>query len=506
MTEALPKAAVIAVVGAGTMGRGIAQVAAAAGHTVLLYDTADGVAARARASVAEDLARLVGKGKLPAADRDAVLTRLQPRGSLSDLAAADLVIEAVVEDLSAKRQLFAELERICSPRAILASNTSSLSITAIAAPLRHPARCIGMHFFNPAPVMALVEVVSGLATDPAVAATVEATAAAWGKLPVRAASTPGFIVNRVARPFYGEALQLLEERAADPATIDAVLREAGGFPMGPFELMDLVGNDVNAAVTRSVYDGFFQDPRFKPSAIQQELVAAGRLGRKSGRGFYDYTAGAVRPEPATLPRQAAPSRVAVLGASALLETVAALAEAAGMRVERQAGDGMLQLDGAKIAVTDGRTATERAAADNLENLVLLDLALDFASARRVALAAADQADPRAMGMAAGLFQALGKAVSPIDDVPGMIVLRTVAMLANEAAYAVHQGVATARAVDIAMTKGVNYPKGPLAWAEEIGLDRILFALDMLARTYGGGCYRASALLRRKVWGGTRFHA
>jgi 3-hydroxybutyryl-CoA dehydrogenase len=488
------------------MGRGIAQVAAGAGHTVLLHDAKEDAAATAKAAVAQDLAKRVDKGRMAASQQEALLERLRSCASLSELAPAALVIEAVVEDLGVKRRLFADLEEICAPEAILASNTSSLSITAIAAALQRPGRCVGMHFFNPAPIMALVEVVSGLATDPTVAATVEATASAWGKSTVQARSTPGFIVNRVARPFYAEALRLLEEGAADPATIDAVLRESGGFRMGPFELMDLVGHDVNSAVTRSVYDGFFQDPRFKPSFTQLELVAAGRLGRKSGRGFYDYAPGATKPEAATLLPGRKPGRLVVLGDPGLLQPIVALAEAAGLEVERHVGRGMLCLEGATIAATDGRSATERAAAENIENLVLVDHALDYARAGRVALAAADQAGPRALASAAGLFQALGKAVSPLDDLPGMAVLRTVAMLANEAADAVAQGVASAAAIDLAMAKGVNYPTGPLAWAEKIGLDRVLFALDALARTYGEDRYRASALLRRKVWGRTRFHA
>lgn len=506
MATALPKVGIVGVVGAGAMGRGIVQVAAAAGHTVLVYDAKHGAAAAAKGAIARDLARLVDKGRMTAVAREALLARLRTCASLAEVAPAALVVEAVVEDLGVKRGLFAELEKICAPETILASNTSSLSITAIAAALQRPGRCVGMHFFNPAPVMALVEVVSGLATDPAVAAAVEATASAWGKSPVRATSTPGFIVNRVARPFYAEALRLLEEGAADPATIDAVLRESGGFRMGPFELMDLVGHDVNSAVTRSVYDACFQDPRFRPSFAQLELVAAGRLGRKSGRGFYDYAPGATKPEPATLPPGRKPRRLVVLGDPGPLEAIVALAETAGLEVERGVGRGTLCVDGATIAASDGRSATEHAAAESIENLVLVDLALDYAVARRVALAAADQAGPEALSAAAGLFQALGKAVSPLDDVPGMAVLRTVAMLANEAAHAVAQDVACAAAVDLAMAKGVNYPIGPLAWAEKIGLDRVLFALDALARSYGEDRYRAAVLLRRKVWGRTRFHA
>ena len=506
MAAALPQGAVIGVVGAGTMGRGIAQGAAAAGHPVRLYDARDGAAAAARDAVAQDLARVVDKGRIDGAARAALLGRLRPSAALGELAQAALVIEAVVEDLGVKRRLFAELEALCGPDAILASNTSSLSITAIAAGLQRPGRVVGLHFFNPAPLMALVEVVSGLNTGRAVAEAAHATAAAWGKTPVHAASTPGFIVNRVARPFYAEAFRVLEEGAGSPATIDAVLRESGGFRMGPFELMDLIGHDVNAAVTRSVFDAFFQDPRFRPSLAQQELLAAGRLGRKSGRGFYDYGDGAQKPAPDTIAPGASPARLVVLGDPGALAPLVAQAESAGIEVERHVGRSMLCIDGALIAATDGRSATERAAAEGIENLVLVDLALDYGKATRLAFAAADQAGRQALPAAAGLARALGKAASPLADIPGMAVLRTVCMLANEAADAVYHGVADAAGVDLAMTKGVNYPLGPLAWAERIGLARVLSVLDALARIYGEDRYRASALLRRRVQGGTRFHA
>ncbi|WP_293470323.1 3-hydroxyacyl-CoA dehydrogenase NAD-binding domain-containing protein, partial [Polaromonas sp.] len=294
MNASLSKQAVVAVIGAGAMGAGIAQVAAAAGHPVKLLDTRAQAAEDAVAGIRAQFTRMAEKGKLTAEAAAAAGARLMPVHQLADLADASLVIEAIVENLAAKQTLYSDLEAMVSADCIFGTNTSSISVTAIGAALRHPERLAGLHFFNPAPLMALVEIVSGLATDPAVAQTLFATAASWGKTPVHAKSTPGFIVNRVARPYYAEALRVLHEGGADPATIDACCREAGGFRMGPFELMDMIGHDVNFAVTNSVWRAFFHDQRFLPSLIQQELVDAGFLGKKTGRGFYDYREGAVR--------------------------------------------------------------------------------------------------------------------------------------------------------------------------------------------------------------------
>jgi 3-hydroxybutyryl-CoA dehydrogenase len=509
MSQALPSSAAVGVIGAGAMGAGIAQIAAEAGHPVRLLDLKPGAAATAIEALRSTFGKLVQKGRMTAAAAAAAGERLGVADSAAALKGASLVVEAVVERLDVKRQLFAELEGIVDDTCVLATNTSSISVTAIAAGLRRPQRLVGMHFFNPAPLMALVEVVSGLATDPGVAAAVHDTALAWGKSPVHAKSTPGFIVNRVARPYYAEALRLLTEQAGAPATIDAVMRDAGGFRMGPFELMDLIGHDVNFAVTRSVFDAYFGDPRFTPSLIQQELVNAGHLGRKAGRGFYAYGEGATPPQPMTEPAQALSNGVALWTDSGLGQALAARLQAAGVaftRHEAQHADlRVLQVGDTLVHTTDGRTATQRGADNGHAQTVLADLMLDPAKASRVALACGDLCTPAACRPVVAVFQAAGFAVSRLADVPGMAVMRTVAMLANEAADAVNQGVCAPAAADIAMQKGVNYPRGPLAWADDIGLDTVLAVLDHLARVYGEDRYRASPLLRRLVAGGRRFH-
>ena len=383
---------VVGVVGAGAMGSGIAQVAAVAGHHVVLGDAKAQAVGQALAGVARSLARDVGKGRLDQSSADAALARISDAGNLGGgferFARCGIVIEAVLEDLAVKRALFAALERVVHDECILATNTSSLSVAAIGGECRKPARVIGVHFFNPAPVMPLVEIVPAITTDAPVVARARALVDAWKKVTVVATDTPGFIVNRVARPFYGESLRLLEEGIADVPTIDWAMRELGGFRMGPFELMDFIGNDVNYAVTQSVFEGFFHDPRYRPSLTQRRLVESGLFGRKRERGYYDYREGATTPEP----------------------------------------------------VRD---------------------------------------------------DALGRA----------IVDRVVAMLVNEAVEAVHLRVASAQDIETAMTKGVNYPKGLLAWGDEIGAAAVLARLEALQAEYGDDRYRASSLLRRRVRAG-----
>ena len=299
MTSAPSHTLVVGVVGAGAMGSGIAQVAAAAGHLVMLGDNQAGAVARARAGMAKALARDVEKGRMTPADTEALLARISdagnPGGGFDGFARCGIVIEAVLEELAVKRELFTSLERVVAADCVLATNTSSLSIAAIGGSCTHAKRVIGVHFFNPATIMPLVEVVPAITTAPSVTDAVRALVASWKKTPVVTSDTPGFIVNRIARPFYGESLRILEEGIADAPTIDWAMREIGGFRMGPFELMDFIGNDVNHAVTSSVFEAFYHDPRYRPSLTQRRLVEAGLYGRKRGRGFYDYSDGAVRP-------------------------------------------------------------------------------------------------------------------------------------------------------------------------------------------------------------------
>ncbi|KRV47370.1 3-hydroxyacyl-CoA dehydrogenase [Wenjunlia vitaminophila] len=494
----------VGVVGTGTMGRGIAQVALVAGHRVLLHDAEPGRAAEAVTAIVERLDRQVAKGRMSEAQRAGATARLAVADDLSHLADAALVVEAVVEDIAVKRRLFADLEAVVGDDCLLATNTSSLPVTAVGAALKLPGRLLGLHFFNPAPVLPLVEVVSGAATDPAVAERARATVLAWGKTPVACADTPGFLVNRLARPYYAEAFALFEERAADPATIDAVLRESGGFRMGPFELTDLIGHDVNEAVTRSVWTAFHHDPRFVPSLAQRQLVEAGRLGRKSGQGWYGYRDGEPRPEPRTAPPAAAPSEVAAYGDLGPAGELLGLVEEAGIEVRRESvasgvlDPGALVLpDGTELALVGTR---EHA---GFEPVIHFDLALDYRAATRIALAASPTARPEALDAAVGLFQALGKQVSVVEEVAGLVVARTVAMVVNLAVDAVDRGVATPGDVDTAMRLGVNYPLGPLEWAGKLGWTWVSQVLASLHTTYPTGRYAPAPGLRRR-WVAERY--
>lgn len=490
---------VIGVIGAGVMGAGIAQVAAAAGHRVVLVDAQPGVAAQAKAKLTEVLAKLVEKNRLSAAERDALLARIEPAVSVTTVAPCSVVIEAIVEDLAAKRELFRTVEGVVAPEGLLATNTSSLSVAAIGAALARPERFGGMHFFNPAPLMPLVEVVAGERTAAATVGALTTLAHAWGKTAVQAKDSPGFIVNRGARPFYSEALRYVEETNLDASTFDSLLR-AAGFRLGPLELIDLVGADINLAATRSVYAATGADARYRPSRLVEELVAAGKLGRKSGRGFHDYP-GAAESEPRTLPRGAAPAAITVEGNLGPAHGLVEIWRRLGVAVEERSGDGRVTCRGVAIALTDGRTAQSRAQSEG-GSWAVFDLSLDYSACRHLALAASDEA---AAANAAGLFQVLGTEVTRVPDVAGLPVARVLAMLMNEAADLVARGVASVRDVDLAMQKGLNFPGGPLGWADRVGADFAVAMLDRLAAA-DAARYRVSELLRQAARTGGKFHA
>jgi 3-hydroxybutyryl-CoA dehydrogenase len=500
----------VGVVGAGTMGAGIALVAARAGHPVRLLDVRPDAA---RETVERLVARLdasVARGRMTAEQARDAAARLRAVVGTADLAGCAVVVEAVAEDLAAKRRLFAELETVVDDGTLLATNTSSLSVTAVACGLRLPGRVVGLHFFNPADRMRLVEVVRGETTDEAVVDDAVDLARAWDKTPVVCTSTPGFVVNRVARPFYGEAQRMVEEGVADPATVDAVLREAGGFPLGPFELTDLVGQDVNLAVSRSVWEQTFHDPRYAPTVFQQRLVDAGRLGRKTRRGIYRYDA-AGRAEdatPATEPPRPAPSRVVLHTfegrtgfdvMAPLLDRIAAGGVAVEpVELDERDGDlptpGVPLPGGAHLLETYGVAASGSYASDG-RPVVLLDWAHDAATCTRVALSASADCPEVSLEAAVALCQAAGVAVSVVGESPGGIVARTVAMLVNEAVDLVGRGEATAEDVDVAMILGTGYPSGPLEWGERPGVDAP-FVLERLHEAFPTGRYRLSPLFER----------
>lgn len=460
----------VAVIGSGIMGAGIAEVAASHGHPVLVYDINADAISRAIDGIRTRLESRVARGKLSAEACELTLQRLVPVTDIQALARADLVIEAASEQMAVKKALFAQLAEICPAKTLLTSNTSSISITAIAADLSHPERVAGLHFFNPAPVMKLVEVVSGLATSEEVVEQLSALAVKWGKQPVRCQSTPGFIVNRVARPYYAEAWRALEEQVAAPEAIDAALREGAGFPMGPLELTDMIGQDVNFAVTCSVFNAFWQERRFLPSLVQQELVLAGRFGKKSGQGVYNWRSD--RP------------------AASWLETVSNADSA--ISVQRRS-DGVTEIDGLLLIETQGETA--QALANRYGQPVVVcdrqegDVAV-------IAVAASNPAS--ANRKAVWHLQQQGKRVLQVADYPGLLIWRTVAMIVNEALDALQKGVASEQDIDTAMRLGVNYPRGPLAWGEQLGWQRLLRLLENLQRHYGEERYRPSSLLRQRA--------
>lgn len=506
----------VLVVGAGIMGSGIAQVAAQSGHTVHLYDTRPGAADQACAAITKQWDALVTKGRLSAQAAEEACARLTAIDALEHAKDASLAIEAIVEDLTAKRALLARLEALLAPSAVLASNTSSISITAMARGLQRPERLVGMHFFNPVPLMKLVEVVSGLHSDHGVAHAIAALSRHWGKSPVRAQSTPGFIVNRIARPYYAEALALLHEQATSPAVLDAVLR-ATGFRMGPCELMDLIGHDTNFAVTQSVYEANFFDRRYAPSLVQRALVDGGLLGRKSGRGFYAYPAGTPAVPKPELQGLTATAPVVVHGKGHIAGMLWAAAHAVANDTERspshQRAEGSawtgIAVGEARLVQTDGRCAFALAQEWRTPDVAVFDWLPPASGAvappsssqmpeHHLAYSLAEQASTGWGAQAAAWLGALGVVPQLVADTPGLVVARTRSMLINEAADAVLQGVCSIEDANVAMELGVNYPGGPLRWLDNWPARDVLAVLDALDATYRGERYRASPWLRRKA--------
>ncbi len=455
----------IGVCGAGAMGAGIAEVAARAGHRVVVFDAFPASLARGAEGLRKGIGAQVARAKLDSAEADRVAARIEWTERPGALAPAALIIEAIIEDANAKKALFGELERI-APDAVLATNTSSLSVTALASGLQRPERFLGLHFFNPATVMKLVEIVPGLATDAALIETARTLMERWGKKAVVAKDLPGFIVNRLARPFYGEGWRALEEGAADAATIDRLYRDLAGFRMGPFELGDLIGHDVNYAAARSVFAAYHGATRFRPSLAQGALVDAGRLGRKTGRGVYPY------PEEKQAARAPGPA-----GDAALLTSF--------MR------DGAVTVEGARFLYADGRAAGA-VARESGGSVVTVDYVHDAAATPVIAFAASDA---RARRAAMDFAARAGKDAVEISDRPGGVVLRALLQLANAAADALRDKAASADAIDTAMRAGVNYPFGPWEWVTGFGPQRAAAALIAIAEETGDAIYRPSEVLR-----------
>ena len=513
-------AATIGVAGAGTMGAGIAQLGCLSGARTLLHDPDSAALERGLAGIRARLQRAVERGRLSESEAEDASGRLEAAPALENFSGCELVIEAAPERLEIKRALFAQLsEQIVSEECVLATNTSSLLVTAVASAAVRPERVVGMHFFNPAPVMRLLEVVAGDATGPRALALARATGEAMGKHVIDAADGPGFLVNRCNRPFGLEALKLLEERIASIEAIDRICRLGGGFRMGPFELMDLVGVDTGLDVSRSFYEQSFGEPRWRPSPIAVRTVAAGRLGRKSGRGYYDYGAGAGQhrpPDPEPLRAGGGDGLIVIAGHSALAHELEDAAADAGWDVaspeEAQGLEApflILDLDQGEDleAPLQGGPQAICCAAGSLGMLDPGGGAVGFhalpplGEAALVELTRAADTARSAAAAAERFFATLGKHTVWVADAPGLVLGRIVCQVVNEAAFAVAQRVGSAADVDAGMVHGLNYPRGILGWADSIGLDHVLAVLDGLYEERREERYRAAPLLRSLAMSG-----
>ena len=520
-----PPAAVpqtVGVVGAGTMGGGIAQLAVLAGARTLLHDPDHAALDRGVETLRANLAKGAERGRWSADEAEAAAVRLEPTHTLEALAPADLIIEAAPERLELKRELFARLAEIVSPDCVLASNTSSIPITALAGAVERPERVVGMHFFNPAPLMRLLEVIAGEDSGEAALASARALGEAMGKVVIDAADGPGFLVNRAYRPFSLEALRLVTERIASIEQVDRIMRLGGGFRMGPFELMDLVGVDVGFDVSRSFHELSFGEPRWRPSPLTARMVAAGRTGRKSGRGYYDYRSGPHRPDDppapqADLPRAPGGPVVVIAGEIPLAVELIERAEDAGWDARTPAeADGevpFLILDCGAAADDPPLQGGPQAICLHEGSLAALGGGRDGVTAvgfhalpplergGLVELTRGPDSHDAAATAAERFFPTLGLHAEWVGDAAGLVLGRIVCQLVNEAAFAVGEGVGTPADLDAGMVHGLNHPRGPLSWGDAIGLDHVLSVLDALSDEYREDRYRAAPLLRRLVLSG-----
>ncbi|MFQ5971160.1 MAG: 3-hydroxyacyl-CoA dehydrogenase, partial [Alphaproteobacteria bacterium] len=486
----------VGVVGAGAMGRGIAQVAAVAGIPVLLSDARAGAAEEAVAFVGDMLDRAVAKGRMDRDAAEAAKGRLGVVEGIAAFASCAVVVEAVVEDLEVKRLLFAELEGVVAEDCILATNTSSLSVTAIAAACARPERVAGFHFFNPAPLMKLVEVIPGVRTEPGVVAALGELARRVGHTPVTATDTPGFLVNHAGRAYGTEALRIVGEGIADFASVDRILRDALGFRMGPFELLDLTGLDVSHPVFESIYDQFYQEPRYRPSPITRRRLAAGFLGRKAGRGFYEYREGSpVAPAPPPVPAGRDVPVWISRGDPAACQALRASLGAAGAELEGDDAPGAASLC---VVTPLGADCTTAALAEGLDpaRTVAVDMLVEPVEHWTVMGNPATRRDM--LDSAHALFARTGVPTSVIGDSPGFVAQRVIAMVVSVACDIAQQRIATPEDIDLAVTLGLGYPHGPLAWGDRLGPRRILAILEAMHAFYADPRYRPSPWLKRRA--------
>lgn len=494
----------VAVIGAGTMGIGIAQLAAMHGHETWVFDVDATRTQQALTQLKAQLDKRVALGKMTEAVVNQVFEHLNVAHSLEELASSNLIIEAIVENKEVKQTVFQQLAEICSDDTIFASNTSSISITAIAAKITHPERVVGLHFFNPAPVMKLVEIICGLKTSPVIAEALFDLMHTWKKIPVTAKSTPGFIVNRVARPYYSEGFRALQEHATTPEQLDFIMRECGRFAMGPCELTDLIGQDVNFSVTQSVYQEFFDEARFRPSLVQKELVDAGCFGRKTQQGFYDYRGEKPTPQyqlPVCYAKQIQPLFVTVKGQWAHSATLIERLKhhSAFVLSFENSLENEILIAGVRLRLSCGESVDLDYAQDKV---VLMDWHGDWDRAQAIVLVASAGCTAQDQQAIEAFFIALNVIPVWTQDHPGLYVIRSISMLINEASEAVLHQIASEKDIDLAMKYGVNYPKGPFEWANQIGYNIILEVLENLYRIYGEDRYRPSLYLRKKAVQGT----